>query len=159
MLLKTPIFLTNFLQNIHPCLKDRGNGLTFHIDGPKCKQVFVDNYELELKRIEKSTKVKEVNLPNIPSTVTISKVTNNTNKVNEVGTGDKQEEQNNPIAEKFSLDVLDMERNKSIAGFKNMFQQLDQFKKSVLSSSSTNSSLDLDFLWLIYKNLFPIDII
>ena len=146
MLLKTPIFLSNFLLNIHPFAKDRGNGHTFHIDGPKCKQVFVDNYELELKRIEKSAKVKEVNLPNIPSTVTISKVTNNTNKVNEVGTGDKQEEQNNPIAEKFSLDVLDMERNKSIAGFKNMFQQLDQFKKSVLSSSSTNSSLDLDFL-------------
>ena len=106
----------------------------------------MDNYELELKRIEKSAKVKEVNLPNIPSTVTISKVTTNTNKVNEAGTGDKQEEQNNPIAEKFSLEVLDMERNKSIAGFKNMFQQLDQFKKSVLSSSSTNSSLDLDLL-------------
>ena len=149
--------MPNFLQNIHPFAKDRGNGLTFHIDGPKCKQVFVDNYELELKRIEKSAKVKEANLPNIPSTVTISKVT--INKVNEERTGDKQEEQNTPIAEKFSLDVLDMERNKSIAGFKNMFQQLDQFKKSVLSTSSTNSSLDLDFLWLIYKNLFPIDII
>ena len=104
----------------------------------------MDNYELELKRIEKSAKVKEANLPNIPSTVTISKVT--TNKVNEARTGDKQEEQNTPIAEKFSLEVLDMERNKSIAGFKNMFQQLDQFKKSVLSSSSTNSSLDLDLL-------------
>ena len=116
-------------------LKERGNGHTFYIDGEKCKSLFVDNYELELKRIEKFTKSKGTHTDNVPA----SKVQGTSKEHPENLTKDY-------VKEKFSLDVLDMDRNKSISGFKNMFQQLEKFKKSVLSSPSTSSSFDFDLL-------------
>ena len=120
-------------------LKERGNGHTFYIDGAKCKSLFVDNYELELRRIEKVTKVKEELSTNIPSTITISKVKEEAKEANE-------KIPRKHVSDKFSMDVLDMDRNKSISGLKSMFQQLEKFKKSVLSSPSTNSSFDFDLL-------------
>ena len=110
-------------------LKTRGNGHTFYIDGAKCKSLFVDNYELELKRIEK-----------------LSKVNANASQVQEARKENKEMMSKNYVSEKFSLDVLDMERNQSISGFKNMFQQLEKFKKSVMASPSTGSSFDFDLL-------------
>ena len=110
-------------------LKTRGNGHTFYIDGAKCKSLFVDNYELELKRIEK-----------------LSKVNANASQVQEARKENNEMMSKNYVSEKFSLDVLDMERNQSISGFKDMFQQLEKFKKSVMASPSTGSSFDFDLL-------------
>ena len=117
-------------------LEERGNGHTFYIDAGKCKSLFADNYELELKRIEKLTKLKKVLPAKAPSIATISKVQET----------DKEILPRSHVSEKFSMDVLDMDRNKSISGFKDVFQQLEKFKKSVLSSPSTNSSFDFDLL-------------
>ena len=114
--------------------------INFVIDGAKCKNILSgDNHELQIKRMEKSSKVKEnlVLPPNLPPNISITKVSKS-NKNPE-----------NPVAQKFSLDFLDMERNKPIAGFKNMFQKLEIFKKSVVGAGDgklTNKDLDFDCL-------------
>lgn len=142
--LPTIMFLTeagDLLANVKEAnifLADRG----FTIDGKKCQERFDDNYELDLRRMERSANIKEekMTLPsNFPSNITVTMVNQPKPEV-------KAEKQ----AKKFSLDVLDMERNQPIAGFKNIFHKLEIFKKSVVNGTSrgskNNPDLNLDLL-------------
>ena len=109
-------------------LKDKK--MNFVIDGSKCKTLLSgDNHELQIKRMQKNSKAKEnlVLPPNLPPNISITKV-------------NKPKSAQNPVAQKFSLDFLDMERNKPIAGFKNMFHKLEIFKKSVVSAGDANDN-------------------
>ena len=125
----TGVFLSN-VKEANKHLKKMGNGHTFFIDGAKCRSLFIDNYELELRRIEKLSQV------NANFTASQVQEARHANKIMPT----------NYVSEKFSLDVLDLKRNKSISGFKNMFQQLEKFKQSVMASPSTGPSFDIDLL-------------
>ena len=142
--LPTIMFLTesgDLLANVKEAnvfLADKG----FTIDGKKCQERFDDNYELDLRRMERTANIKEekFTLPsNLPSNITVTMVQQPKPDI-------KAEKQ----TKKFSLDVLDMERNQPIAGFKNMFHKLEIFKKSIVNGTShgskSNPDLNLDLL-------------
>ena len=73
------------------------------------------------------------------STISVTKVQNRSQN------SKPQQQQQNLLTDKFSLTVLDMERNRGISNMKSMFDQLQRFKEKVGSNDTANPSDASDF--------------
>ena len=145
---RTVMFLTengDFLTSVDGANRFlKNNQIDFLIDSTKFAETFDDNYELQLKKIERAEAKQNRNppgpvLPNLPSTISVTKVQNRSQN------SKPQQQQQNLLTDKFSLTVLDMERNRGISNMKSMFDQLQRFKEKVGSNDTANPSDASDF--------------